>query len=70
MSKKQDEMTFTVLHERVNITFICFPTCRIGELFCRLVGKDYLTGDQIKMIEQLGFTVVTKHKIKQGDNHE
>jgi hypothetical protein len=36
---------------------ICYPLDYTAELVCRLVKSDYLTDDQVKILELLGFEI-------------
>lgn len=48
----------SVRSERVGaFGHICYPSDYSAELVCRLVNADYLTDDQVKILELLGFEI-------------
>jgi len=48
--------------------YICYPACHASNLMCQLVNQDYLTNDQIKILELLGFAFEILEKTSYPEN--
>lgn len=46
-----------------NNSYYATPKCLQSERMCRLVNQPYLTGEQVKLIELMGFKVEYQEKI-------
>lgn len=71
MKHEIHEKVLTVVCEEVSpFDIICYPVCKKSKLICRLVGRDFITDDQMKILEKLGYEVVCKEKNNLGGVYE
>ena len=50
--------------------YICYPACHASNLMCQVVERDYLTNEQIKIFELLGFTFEILEKTTPEEMYE
>lgn len=56
MTPLTDRKSVLVACEQVGpFEYICRPRCRVSELMCKIAGLSYMTSEQVKIFEMLGF---------------
>jgi len=53
-------MKMIVISERVGFCdYICRPACEMSKYACMLIDSDYLTSNQLKILEKMGFEIIS-----------
>jgi len=72
MRATQEEPVYITCKRVGPYEYICYPACHASDLMCKLVGQDYLTNEQIKILELLGFhfEILEKTNTDMEEHHE
>lgn len=64
----QDKKRLVVKYKQIGAyEYVCFPSCELSFLACRLVCQDHLTGTQVKILELMGFEILATNEINKNN---